>query len=98
MSKDDIMPGPAITITVEGEPVTARAGQTIAAALYAHGRRVFRHTRVGGKPRGLYCAMGVCFDCIVKVEGRTVRACMTEVAEGMRVTLPTRFEKAADIQ
>jgi predicted molibdopterin-dependent oxidoreductase YjgC len=79
------------TITVDGEPVTAYPGQTLAAALHASGRRVFRATRVNGRPRGLYCAMGVCFDCVVDVDGETTRACMRSVENGMKVTLPTRF-------
>ena len=94
MTIDNIAHGPAVTIIVDGEPLTARAGQTIAAALYASGRRVFRHTRIEGKPRGLYCGMGVCFDCIVKVDGETTRACMRNVEQGMQITLPVRFEAA----
>jgi predicted molibdopterin-dependent oxidoreductase YjgC len=79
---------------VDGEPLTASCGQTIAAALYASGRRVFRRTRIEGKPRGLYCGMGVCFDCIVKVDGETTRACMRNVEQGMQITLPVRFDTA----
>ena len=89
---DNITHGPPVTIRVDGEPFTARAGQTIAAALYASGRRVLRHTRIGGKPRGLYCGMGVCFDCIVKANGETVRACMRYVEDDMEITLPGRFK------
>jgi predicted molibdopterin-dependent oxidoreductase YjgC len=91
---DNITHGPLVTIIVDGEPLSARAGQTIAAALYASGRRVFRHTRIEGKPRGLYCGMGVCFDCIVRVDGETTRACMRNVEQAMQVTLPVRFEAA----
>ena len=96
MNDDNITYGPPVTITVDGEAVQARPGQTIAAALYASGRRAFRQTRLGGRPRGLYCGMGVCFDCVVKADGETVRACMRYVAEGMQVTLPVRFPTPAD--
>jgi predicted molibdopterin-dependent oxidoreductase YjgC len=91
MKNDNITHGPPIHFSVDGETLHAHAGQTIAAALYASGHRVFRRTRINGKPRGLYCGMGVCFDCIVKVNGETVRACMRYVEDGMQVTLPARF-------
>ena len=81
-----------VTLLVDGSAVRAHRGQTIAAALYASGRRALRTTRINGKPRGLYCGMGVCFDCVVKVNGETVRACMTPVEHGMQVTLPGRFD------
>jgi predicted molibdopterin-dependent oxidoreductase YjgC len=84
--------GEPLTIEVDGQPLEARAGETIATALLANGRRVLRHTRVKGKPRGLFCAMGICFDCIVTVNGQSsVRACVTTVEPGMQITLPTRF-------
>lgn len=87
-----IQPGPALTITVDGQPVPARQGQTVAVALLAHGRRVLRHTRHGGKPRGLFCAMGVCFDCVMTIDGKPgTRACMTRVAAGMQVLSPSQF-------
>ena len=86
--------GDPIALTIDGERIEARRGQTIAAALVASGRRIFRHTRNAGRPRGLYCAMGMCFDCIVKVDGRTERACVTKVEQGMQVTLPRAFAKA----
>lgn len=84
--------GAPVRIEVDGEPVEARAGETIATALLAQGRRALRRTRVKGRPRGLFCAMGICFDCIVTVDGRSgVRACMAVVEPGMQVTLPSRF-------
>jgi predicted molibdopterin-dependent oxidoreductase YjgC len=89
----NIRPGEPVTLTIDGARVEAHRGQTLAAALYASGRRTFRATRVNGKPRGLYCGMGVCFDCIVKVDGKTVRACMQVVEDGMVVTLPAQFAR-----
>lgn len=72
-----------MTFTFDGEPVPARAGQTVAAALLADGRRVLRHTRMAGRPRGLFCGIGACFDCLVVLNGRAgVRACLAEVGEG----------------
>ena len=72
-----------LTIQVDGEAVPAYAGESVATVLLALGRRTFRHTE-GGAPRGLFCGMGVCFDCLVTVDGvENVRACLTPVAEGM---------------
>ena len=58
-----------VRIVFEGEEITAAAGQSLAAALLAAGVRHFRTTPVGGVPRGPYCMMGVCFDCLVVVDG-----------------------------
>ena len=73
------------TIEVDGQAVPARPGQTIAAALIAVGRTAFSHTP-SGAPRGIFCGMGVCFDCLVTVDGLAdQRACVTPVRPGMRV-------------
>jgi len=72
-------------IEVDGRPVSAEPGQTVAAALIGAGIVVFRHTPTGA-PRGVFCGMGVCFDCLVTVDGLVEqRACMTPVQRGMRV-------------
>jgi len=74
-----------VLIEVDGRPLTARPGMTVAAALLAAGRRTWRRT-ARGAPRGLFCGMGVCFDCLVIVDGApNVRACVTPVAPGMRI-------------
>ena len=75
-----------LTVEVDGEAVPAFAGETVATVLLALGRRAFRHTEQGA-PRGLFCGMGICFDCLVTVDGvDNVRACLTPVAEGMVIT------------
>ncbi len=72
-----------LTIQVDGEPAPAFAGESVATVLLTLGRRTFRHTERGA-PRGLFCGMGVCFDCLVTVDGvENVRACITPVQEGM---------------
>jgi predicted molibdopterin-dependent oxidoreductase YjgC len=77
--------GRTISITVDGVPLPAYEGETIAGVLLASGRRAWRHTR-HGQPRGLYCGIGLCFDCLVTVDGTpNVRACLTPVAAGMVV-------------
>jgi aerobic-type carbon monoxide dehydrogenase small subunit (CoxS/CutS family) len=84
---DHVQRGRAVTVLVDGEPMEAYEGETLGAALLASGRRVLRHTAYAAAPRGLYCGMGVCFDCVVEVDGRQrLRACMTEVRDGMSIT------------
>ena len=65
--------------------MSALEGETVAAALTAAGIRTLR-TNERGEPRGVFCGMGVCFDCLVRIDGRaSQRACMTKVAGGMRI-------------
>lgn len=83
-------------IEVNGQLIPARHGQTIAAVLMAAGRRVFRHTQ-SSAPRGLFCGMGVCFECLVTVDGiADQRACMTSAQPGTRIRLPVSEEKLND--
>jgi D-hydroxyproline dehydrogenase subunit gamma len=75
-----------IELSVDGEPLRAPAGQSLAAALLASGHAALRPSP-SGEPRGVYCGIGVCQECRVQVEGRgVVRACVTPVSAGMRVT------------
>jgi len=77
--------GPRVEIVVEGRPVEAYEGETVATVLLAEGY-VATRTTVSGEPRGVFCGMGVCFDCLVVVDGvPNTRACMTWVREGMQV-------------
>jgi predicted molibdopterin-dependent oxidoreductase YjgC len=77
--------GPELTIELDGRPLRVHEGETVAAALVADGHAATRRT-VRGEPRGLYCGMGVCFECLVVVDGiPNTRACMTWVREGMKV-------------
>ena len=79
--------GVPVAITVDGKTLGAWAGDTVAAALLAAGIDHCRTTPVSGAPRAPYCLMGVCFDCLVTVNGtRGVRACLTDVREGDVIT------------
>jgi hypothetical protein len=78
--------GAAFTFRFEGRPVAAHPGETIAAALLAAGVRHLRTSRVHGRPRGLFCGIGSCFDCLVTVDGRpSQRACLTPAAPDLEV-------------
>ncbi len=75
-----------VTFTFDGIPITASAGDSVAAALLAAGIRACRTTPVSGAPRGPYCMMGVCFECLVRIDGMDNRqGCLVTVQEGMRV-------------
>jgi len=79
-------PGGTVTIYFEGQPVTALEGDTVAAAILAAGHAVTRLTPVSGTARGPFCMMGICFDCLLEIDGRAARqGCMVRVAEGLQV-------------
>jgi len=74
-----------VEIDFEGAKLKAIPGEPIAAALLAHGVYVFRHTN-HGCPRGIFCAIGRCSDCLMQVDGvPNVRICVTPVRAGMKV-------------
>ena len=72
-----------VTIAVDGESISGVAGQSIAGVILASGPLAFRRTSVSGRPRGVFCGIGVCFDCLVEVNGdRDVRACQRRASDG----------------
>jgi predicted molibdopterin-dependent oxidoreductase YjgC len=78
--------GGLVAFTIDGRSATARAGDTVAAALLANGVEVCRTTPVSGAPRAPYCMMGVCFECLVTIDGVGSRqGCLVAVEEGMQV-------------
>src|SRR5690348_14867717 len=78
--------GQPITFQFDGQTIKALEGETISAALSAAGITTFRHTP-SGAPRGAFCGMGACYDCVVTVDGHPgQRACMTPAADGITVT------------
>ena len=77
--------GPAVRVVLEGRDVQGFSGETVATVLLAEGHLATR-TTPSGEPRGVFCGMGVCFDCLVVVDGvPNTRACTTLVTEGMHV-------------
>ncbi len=74
------------SFSFDGRPVPFRPGQSVGAALTAVGVRSWRTTRVAGRPRGLFCGIGSCFDCLVTVNTvPSQRACLTPVNPGDHV-------------
>ena len=78
--------GERIAFTIDGRPAQAFAGDSVAAALLLAGVEHCRTTPVSEAKRAPYCMMGVCFECLVSIDGVGNRqACMTAVRDGMRV-------------
>lgn len=75
-----------IEVTVDGRTLRTEAGLSVGAALMTNGIVSWRTTRVAGRPRGLFCGIGVCFDCLLTIDGEpNQRACCVEVVDGMRI-------------
>ncbi|MDF2548482.1 MAG: dehydrogenase [Anaerosolibacter sp.] len=73
-----------VTIIVDGKPYPAHEGEMIAAALLANDIKTFRYTAHQHRPRGIYCGIGRCTDCIMTVDGiPNIRTCITPVRDGM---------------
>lgn len=82
----DAAPAAALNFTFDGRAMTGRAGDTVAAALLANGVTACRETPVSNSPRAPYCLMGVCFDCLVVIDGVGNRqGCLVPLAEGMAI-------------
>ena len=83
----DAHPEPAFALTADGREISALPGQSVAAALWQAGISSWRRTRGDGRPRGVFCGIGVCFDCLVTVNGRpNQRACLIPARSGDVVT------------
>jgi aerobic-type carbon monoxide dehydrogenase small subunit (CoxS/CutS family) len=75
-----------VRFTFNGEPFKGVEGQSISAALMATGVREFRKTRFDGEPRLIFCGIGICFDCVVVVDGvANQRACLVEINDGAKI-------------
>ncbi len=75
-----------VRLLVDGRPITAQTGDSVAAALLSAGVLICRSSVVSGAPRAPYCMMGVCFECLVAIDGVGSRqACLARVRDGMRI-------------
>ena len=77
-----------VLVMFEGADLMLPCGENLAGALLVAGVMPFRFTPVSGAPRGPFCMMGTCFDCLVQIDGLTVQACMLQVSEGLEITMP----------
>jgi predicted molibdopterin-dependent oxidoreductase YjgC len=94
----DIAQAP-LRFTFDGHTVQAQPGDTVAAALLAAGHAVCRSTPVSGTARAPYCMMGVCFECLVVIDGVGNRqGCLTPVQEGMDVQTQHGKRRVSEVQ
>lgn len=82
---------PRVQVFFQGVPYEVAEGANLAAALLAAGVDVFRNTPVSGAPRGPFCMMGACFDCLVEIDGVQRQACMIEAAQGLEISKPQQW-------
>ena len=75
-----------VAITIEGVPMMVHPGESLAAALIAAGHRRFGEGEDAARPRTAFCMMGVCQQCLLRVDGRLVQGCLTPVVAGQEVT------------
>ena len=80
-----------ITIWVNGKSLTAYKGETVFSAMIANGLKTIRKSPALKNPRGGFCGMGVCFECLATIDGiPNLRSCMQEVKEDMRIEIADR--------
>jgi len=90
----ELPPRPTVKFTFDGKPMSGLDGEPIAAALKASGVMVHRYTKKKHTPRGIFCAIGRCTDCVMIVNGSpNVRTCVTPLEEGM--TIETQYGAGA---
>ena len=80
-----VAPRAELPISWQGRPMTALAGETISAALFANGVRIFGHHSKDGAPQGIFCANGQCSQCLVLADGVPVKSCMELVRPGLKL-------------
>lgn len=82
----ELEPGETVKVKFDDESLALPLGANLAASLLAAGVNTFRLHPVSGQPRAPFCLMGACFECLVKIDGVSMRACMQVVTENMVVT------------
>lgn len=75
-----------VAFTFDGAPVTGHAGESLALALMRAGHLHLRDAPEDAAPRGAFCCMGLCQECVVRIDGQTVESCRSVVAPGLAVT------------
>ena len=75
-----------VTILFEGSSLQVESGQTVASALLSEGHLFFRNSVISGQPRAPYCMMGVCYECMLEIDGQSSQqACLIPAREGMKI-------------
>jgi D-hydroxyproline dehydrogenase subunit gamma len=77
-----------VTVRFGSTELRLPRGENLAGALLVAGVMPFRHTPVSGAPRGPFCMMGACYDCLVEIDGVNRQACMVQVTADMEIGMP----------
>lgn len=88
ITEDDGIGPKLVPVEFDGQEFMLPEETNLAASLLAAGIRVFRESAVSGSPRGPNCMMGVCYDCLVEVDGVVQQSCQLQVQAGMKVAMP----------
>ena len=84
----------SINFTVNGNEFQAQEGQSVAAALMGNNIAAWRETRFAQEPRGVFCGIGQCFDCLVTINGiRGIRACLETIVEGDQISVEVSHDR-----
>ena len=84
-----------VTVTLDGKSVTLPTGMTVATALFGIGETISRISPTSHKPCSPHCLMGVCFECMMEIDGIQRQACLTEVHDGMVINRHLDGDKGA---
>lgn len=86
--------GKSIEMTIDGRKVHAFEGELVSTVLQAEGISIFGRKHTTGRPSGVYCGMGVCYECLVTIDGTSnIRACQTFAADAMVVETSRQVEQ-----
>lgn len=88
-----------VVIEFDGKQISVPDDTNLAAALLEAGINITRKTPVSGAPRTAYCMMGVCFECLVQIDGVSRQACQVRTHAGLKVKthFPVATEGGADV-
>ena len=84
--QDDIIRTAKVSFTFNGKSLLAHEGESLAAALMRAKQLHISDAPADGAPRGLFCCMGLCQECVVQVDGKTIESCRLQVSQGLHVS------------
>ena len=86
--------GKSIEVTIDGRKALAYEGELVSTVLTAQGVSIFARKHATGRPSGVYCGMGVCYECLVTINGvGSQRACQTFAADGMSIETEVQVDR-----
>ncbi len=96
MFKHDTTTSNSLVVILDGQPTSLPAEMSVAAALLATGQIVSRISPTSHKPCSPHCLMGVCYECLMEIDGVQRQACMTTIRDAMVIN--RNLEKGERVQ